>query len=99
MDLPRQLKNALGSGNLIFGQRQTIGACDNGETKLVLLSANCPPEYVSELQSAHPDLPLHRVNLVNRELGAACAKPFSISVIGVVDAGNSELLLLRPNLD
>ena len=42
---------------------------------------------------------MHRVDLVNRELGAAAAKPFPISTICVLGEGTSELLSLRPNLD
>ncbi|RZD51003.1 MAG: hypothetical protein CXT67_09095, partial [Methanobacteriota archaeon] len=46
MDLSRQLKNANTTGNLLFGQRQTIDACARGEAKLIILAANCPPEYI-----------------------------------------------------
>ena len=37
MDLSRQLKNAIATGNLLFGQRQANDACAKGEAKLVLL--------------------------------------------------------------
>ena len=65
----------------------------------VIFAANCPQEFIDDLTSRHPDVPMHRVNMVNRDLGAACAKPFHISTICVIDAGNSDLLSLQPNLD
>ncbi len=99
MDLNRQLKTAISSGELTFGQNQTIDACANGNAKLVIFAANCPQDYIDSLRARHPDVPMHRIELVNRELGAACAKPFSISTICVLNEGNSELLNLRPNLD
>jgi large subunit ribosomal protein L30e len=99
MDIVKQLKTAIKNGTLLFGQNQAAAACANGEAKLVILAANCPLEYVEELHSSHPDVPIHRVAMVNRELGAACAKPFHVSTICVVDAGSSDLLSLRSNLD
>ena len=99
MDLVRQLKTAMSSGNVLLGQNQTADACSAGDAKLVIFAANCPQEFVADMASRHPDVPMHRVNLVNRDLGAACAKPFHISTICVLDAGNSELLSLQPNLD
>jgi large subunit ribosomal protein L30e len=99
MDIVKQLKTAIKNGSLLFGQNQTAAACAHGEAKLVILAANCPLDYIEELHSSHPDVPIHRVTMVNRELGAACAKPYHVSTICVVDAGTSDLLSLRSNLD
>ena len=99
MDLSRQLKNAISSGTLLFGQNQTVANCVSGKARMVILAANCPPDFISDIKSRHPDIPLHQVQMVNRELGAACAKPFAVSSICVVDAGDSDLLTLRPNVE
>jgi ribosomal protein L30E len=42
---------------------------------------------------------MHRARMVNRELGIACGKPFSVSTITVLDAGDSELLSLDSNIE
>lgn len=99
MDIIRQLRSAMNGGNLLFGQKQANDACSRGDAKLILLAANCPQDYIDELHAKYPDVTMHRVTMVNRELGSACAKPFAISTICVIDAGNSELLTLRTNLD
>ena len=49
MDLSRQLKTAISTGKLLFGQRQAVDACASGEAKLVILAANCPQEYIDKL--------------------------------------------------
>jgi large subunit ribosomal protein L30e len=98
MDLSRQLKNAITTGKLLFGQRQAIDACANGDAKLVILAANCPVDYTDELHAKHPEVTMHRSGMVNRELGIASGKPFSVSTITVLDAGESELLSLDSNL-
>ncbi len=99
MDIGKELKNAMSSGTLLFGMKQSVKACANGDARMVILAANCPRDHIEAIRSRHPDVPLHQAILVNRELGAACARPFPVSSICVVDAGSSDLLTLRPNVD
>jgi ribosomal protein L30E len=40
-----------------------------------------------------------RTTLVNRELGIACGKPFSVSTVSIIDAGDSDLLQLETNIE
>ena len=83
----------------MFGQRQAGDACARGEAKCVILAANCPQDYVDNLAAKHPEVTMHRTLMVNRDLGVASGKPFSISTITVVDAGDSDLLTLNSNLE
>ncbi|RJU86898.1 MAG: 50S ribosomal protein L30e [Candidatus Poseidoniales archaeon] len=99
MDISRQLKIANATGNLLFGQRQAIDACGRGDAKCIILAANCPQEYVDDLSAKHPEVTIHRTVMVNRDLGVASGKPFSVSTITVVDAGESDLLTLDGNLE
>tara|TARA_B100001996_G_C18512098_1_gene535795 strand:+ start:134 stop:454 length:321 start_codon:yes stop_codon:yes gene_type:complete len=99
LDLSRQLKTAIKSGELTFGQNQAADACANGLAKMLIFAANCPQSYIESLRARHPDVPMYQSELVNRELGAACAKPFAISTICVHSEGSSELLSLQSNLD
>ncbi|MAK89211.1 MAG: 50S ribosomal protein L30e [Candidatus Thermoplasmatota archaeon] len=98
MDLTRNLKQALSTGKVIFGQRETMGACSKGDARLVLVAANCPEAFLSDIVDSHPGVPVHRVQMVNRQLGAACARPFSISALCIIDPGQSELMSLQHNI-
>tara|TARA_B100000214_G_scaffold328577_1_gene267795 strand:+ start:1363 stop:1659 length:297 start_codon:yes stop_codon:yes gene_type:complete len=98
VDLTRNLKQALSTGKVVFGQRETMGACSNGHARLVLVAANCPEAFLSDIVDSHPSVPVHRVQMVNRQLGAACARPFSISALCIIDAGQSELMSLKHNI-
>ena len=98
MDISRQIKQGISTGELVFGQRETISACARGDARLILVAANCPQEHVDVLVSNHPNIPVHRLQMVNRELGSACAKPFAVSSICIIDAGQSELMSLDHNL-
>ena len=99
MDISRQLKIANTTGDLLFGQRQAIDACAKGDAKCIILAANCPQEYIDELAAKHPEVTMHRTGMVNRDLGVASGKPFSVSTITVVNAGESDLLTLDSNLE
>jgi len=98
MDISRQIKQGISTGEIVFGQRETISACARGDARLILVAANCPQEHVDALASNHQNIPVHRLQMVNRELGSACAKPFAISSICIIDAGQSELMSLDHNL-
>ena len=97
MDIARQLKQGINTGKLVFGQRQTSSHCSKGDAKLVLVAANCPESFINDLRNSHPSVPIHQVTMVNRQLGAACGKPFPISSLCIIDEGQSELLQLAPN--
>lgn len=98
MDISRQIKQGITTGRLVFGQRETLAACSRGDARLVLVAANCPEEHVERMTTNHPNIPVHRLSMVNRELGSACAKPFSISSVCIIDAGQSDLMTLDHNL-
>lgn len=98
MDVLRELKEASSTGGLIFGQKQSKSSCADGKAKLIIFSMNCPEEYVTELTTEHSGVTMYRVNVVNRELGAVCGKPFPVSAIAVLDAGRSKLFSLKSNL-
>lgn len=98
MDIARQLKQAISTGNIVFGQRQTTSVCSKGDAKMILVAANCPESFIDGLRNSHPSVPVHQVTMVNRQLGAACGKPFPVSSLCIIDAGQSDLLQLAPNL-
>ena len=89
MDIARQLKQGINTGKLVFGQRQTSSHCSKGDAKLVLVAANCPESFINDLRNSHPSVPIHQVTMVNRQLGAACGKPFSVSSLCILDEGQS----------
>ncbi len=99
MDISRQLKVASATGNLLYGQRQAMDACARGDAKCVILAANCPQDYIDDLAAKHPEVTMHRTMIVNRDLGVASGKPFSVSTITVIDAGDSDLLTLNSNIE
>jgi large subunit ribosomal protein L30e len=92
MDINKALKTAVATGKVLFGFEQTIKACNSGKAKLIIISSNCPENQLELI--GKNKVPIHRFNGTNIELGSACGKPFSISVLSVLSAGESEILAL-----
>ena len=93
MDINKALKTAVTTGKVLFGFEQTMKAVDTGKAKLIIVSSNCPEKHLSLLEK-HKDVPFHRFNGTNIELGSACGKPFSVSILSVLSPGNSGILAL-----
>ena len=93
MDINKALKTAVSTGKVLFGYDQTIKALNTKSTKLIIVSQNCPNEHLVVIEK-QKDVPFYQFGGNNMELGSACGKPFSVSVISVLSAGESEILAL-----
>ena len=93
MDINKALKTAVTTGKVLFGYEQTMKACKTGKAKLVIVSSNCPDKHVGTIEK-YKGVPIHRFSGTNIELGSACGKPFSVSVLSILSAGESEILAL-----
>lgn len=88
IDIGRALRTAITTGTVRFGMEQTKKSIETGEAKLVIVSDNCPDEGIKRAEGVK----VIEFSGNNMELGAACGKPFSISALAVVDAGESNIL-------
>lgn len=89
MDIGREIRKAIETGNVILGVDQTKRAIREGNAKLVVLSENCPDSFL-RTQSNTRSI---RFEGSNVDLGSACGKPFSVSALAVLDPGESEILV------
>ncbi|KAG5513608.1 hypothetical protein PMAC_001040 [Pneumocystis sp. 'macacae'] len=82
------------SGKYTLGFRSTLKTLRNGKAKLVIISGNCPPLKKSELEyyAMLAKTSIHHYSGNNIELGTACGKFFSVCVLSITDAGDSDIL-------
>uniref|UniRef100_A0A7J3M515 50S ribosomal protein L30e n=1 Tax=Archaeoglobus fulgidus TaxID=2234 RepID=A0A7J3M515_ARCFL len=83
-DVETIVRNALKSGKYYFGIRRTIKALKRGEAKAVVVSRNCPEEFLSEIKKFN--VPVFVFNGTNMQLGEFCRKPFSISSMAILES-------------
>ncbi|MBJ35723.1 MAG: 50S ribosomal protein L30e [Euryarchaeota archaeon] len=95
MDLNKSLRLAIESGKVSVGANESIKAITSGSAKLVILSSNCLEETAAAAKKG--DAPVHSFNGNNSVLGAACGKPFPVSILAILDGGKSDILNLKAN--
>jgi len=93
MDLQRELRLALESGEVAVGLRETVKAVRAGKAKLLIVSSNHPGEVESLLQETS-GIPVYRFKGSNMDLGALCGRRHPISILAVKKPGRSEILSL-----
>ncbi len=94
MDVQRSLRTAVQSGKVLIGADQAAKAIGRGEAKLVILAANCPAHESIRASAKDKRVPVYDFAGIGTQLGPACGKPFAISALAVVDAGESDILAL-----
>ncbi|MCP4763833.1 MAG: 50S ribosomal protein L30e [archaeon] len=98
-DIDTNIKVAYKTGKIIYGKNTVLKEMRKNPFKMIILANNCPKELESQLNYYNKlmenKLFFHKYKGSSHELGLACAKPYWISVIGVVDPGDSELLSLK----
>ena len=96
MDINKALKTAVTTGKVLFGYEQTMKALNAKKAKLIIVSQNCPDDHLTQIDK-QKEVPYYKFGGNNVELGSACGKPFSVSMLSVLNPGESEILALGSN--
>jgi len=96
VSLERELRNLIKTGKYYLGSRQSIRALKLGKAKLVVVAENTPPEIMSQVNyyARLSGTPVIVYKGTSVDLGLAIGKPFRVSVIAVLDEGQSRILEL-----
>jgi large subunit ribosomal protein L30e len=96
MDVNRALRNAAATGTVNLGYKETLVAIETKKAKLVVIASNAPAEIMGNIETAvrAHNVPVYKYAGKNTELGPACGKPYSVAVLSVVEAGDSDVLQL-----
>jgi large subunit ribosomal protein L30e len=92
MNLQKELRSAITTGNVVLGSEQALKKTLNGGAKLVIVSSNCPNIEEFEKGSEGSGVKLYKFNKNSVELGSTCKKPFAISALAIIDEGESKVL-------
>ncbi len=94
MDVQRSLRTAVQSGKVLIGADQATKAIGRGEARLVILAKNCPTGEDIRSAAGTKRVPVYDFAGMGTQLGPACGKPFAISALAVLEAGESDILQL-----
>jgi len=94
MDVQRSLRTVIATGKVLIGADQTAKAVARGEAKMVILATNAPNADELRAAAQKKRVPVYAFEGNGTALGPACGKPFAISAIAVLDAGQSDVMQL-----
>jgi len=98
-DIDTNIKVAYKTGSIVYGKNQILRELRQNRFKMLIIAYNCPAELENHLNYYNSliedQLFIYRYKGSSWDLGLACAKPYMISVIGVKDQGDSDLLSLK----
>ena len=91
MDMNRALRQVVQTGEVHFGVRQAKRALKDRTAQLLIVPENIPQDTLTDLRNVSK-VPMVRFSGTNFELGTVCGKPFSVSALTVIEAGDSDIL-------
>jgi large subunit ribosomal protein L30e len=94
VEVNKEIRQAVTTGKVAIGADKSLKTLKRGQAKLVIVASNCKPELRADLEhyAKLANVPVYNFGGDSRELGLACGKPFLVSVLGVVEGGNSNIL-------
>ena len=90
MDMQKELNRLLSTGQVYLGVKEALKHSD--DAKLFIMAHNCPEKQA--VLDAADSTPVFIYQGSAMQLGTLCRKPFSVSVVSVVDEGTSNILEL-----
>ena len=98
-DVDINIKVAYKTGKMIYGKTQVLRQIRQDPFKMIIIANNCPDELVAQLMYYNSLINnrifIHRYKGSSWELGLAIGKPYMVSIIGVNDFGDSDLMTLK----
>ncbi|MFW9945605.1 MAG: 50S ribosomal protein L30e [Candidatus Odinarchaeota archaeon] len=98
-DIDTNIKVVYKTGKIIYGKEQIIKQIRQNTFKMLIISKNCSKEFENQLRYyislMKEPIFIHRYKGSSWELGLAMGKPYMVSVIGINDFGDSDLISLK----
>ncbi|MCL4371931.1 50S ribosomal protein L30e [Candidatus Marsarchaeota archaeon] len=96
-DLSSEIRLAIDSGVTALGTNSTLKSIRDNKAKLIIVASTSKGDAIQDVAhiSKVAGIPLIAFKGNPTELGAVCGKPFSISMLSVIDQGNSHILEMQ----
>ncbi len=98
-DIDTNIKVAYKTGKVVYGADQVLRQLRRNPFKMLITSNNCPAALESELNYYNKlikeSIFIHKYKGSSWDLGLTVGKPYMISVLGVNDFGDSNLIALK----
>ncbi len=94
MGFEEEVKKVLKDGELVIGEKKVKKGLLKGGVKMVIVAKNASQSMKEDFKryAEMSNIRYYEYPESSKELGYACAKPFSVSTIAVVKEGTSRIL-------
>ncbi|MEM3397037.1 MAG: 50S ribosomal protein L30e [Thermoplasmata archaeon] len=90
--LENSLRLAVQTGKVVYGHDRTAKMAKEKKVKLIVVASNYNEDRELVEKNSYNGVPVLRFSGTNVELGRICGKKFAVSVLGIIDPGNSNIL-------
>jgi len=92
-ELEREIKNVIRTGKYILGSKRSLKAVLMGKARAVIVASKIPPAVEADVvhYAKLSGIPVIRYPGTSYELGLICGRQFPVSVMAVLDFGESKL--------
>ena len=86
MTLEKDIKKAVETKKILICAQSTLKALKRGELAAAVIASNCPEATKADLEhnAKVGGIALKQLEGTSADLGALCAKPFKIAVVGLL---------------
>ncbi|MCP4760371.1 MAG: 50S ribosomal protein L30e [archaeon] len=95
-DINKLVNIAVKTGDTIIGTNTLKKYINTNDLKLIILANNCPIEIKSTIETLtsvkEESIPIYTYPFSSWDLGTAAGKPFMVTAMGIINAGDSTLL-------
>jgi len=94
MDINKAIRMAIDTGDIAFGSKAALHFSRAAGAKLILVAANCPLRTRKSIEhyASLSGVRVAKFPGTSLELGSVCGRPYPISALTVIEAGDSEIL-------
>lgn len=95
-DENKEINVAVKTGNVLLGAKSVIREVSMGQLKLIIMAQNTPADIANQVKMLNlcleNPIPVYVSKSSSWDLGANCGKPYWVSVLGVLDEGDSSIM-------
>ncbi len=91
MDIEKEIKKLVETGKIYYGLEQARKSINRKKARAFIVASNCPDREFTEKDNLD-GVPIIKFNGKSSELGSLCGKVFDISIITVIEPGESSIL-------
>ncbi len=97
VELASEIRLAVDSGETAIGLREVIKSLRADKAKLIILAVRGEEKASGNVEHAAriANVPMVRYSGTSADLGTVCGKPFPVSMLSIIDSGNSRILELK----